>query len=91
MACKVKIPASLRWHTNGAAVVQVEGNYIHEAFDHLQARYPAIGERLFDAQGHIKSHLTVFLNNEDIRFLKELDTPLHDGDTVVLLPALKRG
>ncbi len=91
MSCKVKIPSPLRRHTGGAAQIEVPGERVREAFDHLQADYPAIGERLFDADGQVRSHMLVFLNNEDIRFLEGLDTPLRDGDTVVLLPALAGG
>ncbi len=91
MSCKVKIPTPLRRHTAGASAVEVTGEHVREALDDLMTRYPTIGERLFDGQGQVKSHLNIFLNNEDIRFLGGLDTPLRDGDTVVLLPALAGG
>ncbi len=88
MSCQVRIPTPLRRHTGGASQVQVEGTRVREALDHLQRRYPTIKERLFDNRGQVKSHLIVFLNNEDIRVLSGLDTPLRDGDIVVLLPTL---
>lgn len=88
MLCQVRIPTPLRRHTNGASSVQVEGDHVREVLNHLQVRYPSLGDRLFDGQGQVKSHLLVFLNNEDIRCLKGLDTPLTEGDMVVLLPAL---
>ncbi len=91
MVCKVKIPTPLRRHTEGASTVQVQGERVRDALGALQTRYPTIGDRLFDGQGQVKPHLNVFLNNEDIRFLNGLDTPLRDGDTVVLLPALAGG
>ncbi len=91
MSCKVKIPTPLRRHTAGASAVEVTGEHVREALDDLMTRYPTIGERLFDGQGQVKPHLNIFLNNEDIRFLGGLDTPLRDGDTVVLLPALAGG
>lgn len=91
MSCKVKIPTPLRRHTEGASAVEVRGDHVREALNELQSRYPSIGERLFDGQGQVKPHLNVFLNNEDIRFLRGLDTPLRDGDTVVLLPAMAGG
>jgi molybdopterin synthase sulfur carrier subunit len=91
MSCKVKIPTPLRRHTAGASAVEVTGEHVREALDDLLTRYPTIGERLFDGQGQVKPHLNIFLNNEDIRFLGGLDTPLRDGDTVVLLPALAGG
>ena len=91
MSCKVKIPTPLRRHTQGAASVEVRGERVRDALNDLQTRYPSIRERLFDGQGQVKPHLNIFLNNEDIRFLGGLDTPLREGDTVVLLPALAGG
>ncbi len=88
MLCQVRSPTRLRRHTDGASSVQVEGNYVREVLLHLERQYPTLRERLFDGQGQVKSHLVVFLNNEDIRFLNGLDTPLSEGDMVVLLPAL---
>ncbi len=88
MLCQVRIPTPLRRHTNGASSVQAEGTHVREVLNHLQREYPTLHERLFDGQGQVKSHLLVFLNNEDIRLLNGLDTPLCEGDMVVLLPAL---
>ncbi len=91
MSCQVKIPTPLRRHTNGQSTVKVEGVSVRGALDTLTTQYPTISERLFDPQGQVKSHINIFLNNEDIRFLNGLDTSLRDGDTVVLLPALAGG
>ena len=91
MNCQVKIPTVLRRHTEGASIIPVQGERVRDVLNHLQARYPSMGERLFDRQGQVKPHLNVFLNNEDIRFIGGLDAPLHDGDTLVLLPALAGG
>jgi sulfur-carrier protein len=95
MSCTVKIPTPLRRHTNGLATVQVpngtENLTVRTTLNNLTTEYPTIGERLFDAQGQVKSHINIFLNNEDIRFLNGLETNVKDGDTVVLLPALAGG
>jgi molybdopterin converting factor small subunit len=93
MATKIKIPTPLRRHTNGLATVEVNGGAtsVRAALTTLTAQYPTIGERLFDGQGQVKSHINIFLNNKDIRFLNGLDTHVRDGDTVVLLPALAGG
>ncbi len=93
MATKIKIPTPLRRHTNGLATVEVNGgaNDVRATLDTLTAQYPTISERLFDGQGHVKSHINIFVNNEDIRFLNGLETHVRDGDTVVLLPALAGG
>jgi sulfur-carrier protein len=93
MSTKIKIPTPLRRHTNGLSTVEVNGGAVNVrgTLDTLTAQYPTIGERLFDAQGQVKSHINIFLNNEDIRFLNGLETNVKDGDTVVLLPALAGG
>lgn len=95
MSCKVKIPTPLRRHTNGLSTIQVTcdngRSTVRGALETLVAQYPSIAERLFDSQGQVKSHINIFLNNEDIRFLNGLDTQVQDGDTVVLLPALAGG
>ncbi len=95
MSCKVKIPTPLRRHTNGLSTVDVpngsQNTTVGSTLSTLTAQYPTISERLFDPQGKVKSHINIFLNNEDIRFLNGLDTSVKDGDTVVLLPALAGG
>jgi molybdopterin synthase sulfur carrier subunit len=95
MSCKIKIPTPLRRHTNGLSTVEVpngnENATVRVTLVKLTTTYPTISERLFDAQGDVKSHINIFLNNEDIRFLNGLDTHVKDGDTVVLLPALAGG
>lgn len=93
MSTKIKIPTPLRRHTNGQATVEVNGgaDSVRGTLDTLTTQYPTLGERLYDGQGHVKSHINIFLNNEDIRFLNGLDTSVKDGDTVVLLPALAGG
>jgi molybdopterin synthase sulfur carrier subunit len=95
MSCKVKIPTPLRRHTNGLSTVEVPNgtasSTVGTTLSTLTSQYPTISERLFDTQGHVKSHINIFLNNEDIRFLNGLDTSVKDGDMVVLLPALAGG
>ncbi len=92
MATKIKIPTPLRRHTNGLSTVELNGaDNVRATLDTLTAQYPTIGDRLFDGQGQVKSHINIFLNNEDIRFLNGLETNVKDGDTVVLLPALAGG
>ncbi len=92
MATKIKIPTPLRRHTNGLSTVEItNGANVRGTLNTLTAQYPTISERLFDAQGAVKSHINIFLNNEDIRFLNGLETNVKDGDTVVLLPALAGG
>lgn len=95
MSYKIKIPTPLRRHTDGQSLVEVPNGQanatISTTLAALTTQYPSLDARLFDGQGHVKTHINIFLNNEDIRFLKGLDTSVKDGDTVVLLPALAGG
>lgn len=92
MSTKIKIPTPLRRHTNGLSTVEINASEnVRATLDNLSAQYPGISERLFDGQGQVKTHINIFLNNEDIRFLNGLETHVRDGDTVVLLPALAGG
>lgn len=92
MSTKIKIPTPLRRHTNGLSTVEISTNEnVRGTLHTLTAQYPTISERLFDGQGQVKTHINIFLNNEDIRFLNGLETNVKDGDTVVLLPALAGG
>lgn len=91
MGCSVKIPTPLRRYTNGASVVKSSGEQVNDVLRNLQTDFPGLGERLFDGNGTVKSHLNIFLNAEDIRFLNGVNSPVGEGDTITLLPALAGG
>ena len=76
MAKKVRIPTPLRKLTNNEEVVEVNANTIGEAILELQTRYPGIQERLVDEKGEVRRFVNVYVNEEDIRFLKESEHPL---------------
>ena len=91
MPCSVKIPTPLRKYTQGASAVEATGANVDEVLRDLKTRFPGIEERIFDGAGKIKPHLNIFLNNEDIRFLNGVSTPVREKDVVTLLPALAGG
>ncbi len=91
MNCTVRIPTPLRRHTGGASVVTARGARVEQVLRDLQNQFPGLGERLWDGNGTVKSHLNIFVNNEDIRFLDGLNTSLGEGDVLTLLPALAGG
>lgn len=91
MNCSVKIPTPLRRYTNGASLVKANGVQVNEVLQNLQNEFPGLGERIFDTSGTVKSHLNIFLNAEDIRFLNGVNTSVREGDTITLLPALAGG
>ena len=91
MAAKVRIPTPLRKLTNNEEVVEVSADTIGAAIAELQLRYPGIKERLLDDTGAVRRFVNVYVNEEDIRFLQNQQTPLKDGDEVSIIPAIAGG
>jgi sulfur-carrier protein len=91
MAVKVRIPTPLRKLTNDAELVEVSAASIGDAISELQNRYPGIKERLVDENGAVRRFVNVYVNEEDIRFLQNQQTPLKDGDEVSIIPAIAGG
>lgn len=87
----VKIPTPLRTYTQNKAEVKVAGKTVGECLKALDAAAPGIGTRLFDEKGALKRYVNVFHGDEDVRFLKELDTPVADGDVLSIIPAIAGG
>jgi len=90
MAIEARIPTILRNLTGGAKVVEGEGSTLAELITNLDKNHPGIGERLVE-NGQLRRFINVYLNDEDVRFLGGLDTPVNDGDTVTVLPAVAGG
>ncbi|MBN6055954.1 MoaD/ThiS family protein [Nonomuraea sp. RK-328] len=90
MAIEVRIPTILRNYTGGAKAVSAEGTTLDELISNLESAHPGIKERLVD-QGNLRRFVNVYLNDEDVRFLGGLGTPVSDGDTVTVLPAVAGG
>ena len=91
MPKKVRIPTPLRKLTNNEELVEVNAATIGEVITELQARYPGIGERLVDENGEVRRFVNVYVNEEDIRFLNNKQTPLKDGDEISIIPAIAGG
>lgn len=91
MAINVRIPTPLRKLTNNEEAVEVSAATIGAAIEELQARYPGIQERLVDESGEVRRFVNIYVNEEDIRFLENLETPLKDGDEISIIPAIAGG
>jgi molybdopterin synthase sulfur carrier subunit len=91
MSIKVRIPSPLRTYTNGADTLSVPGQTIGQVLDALKGQASGIETRLFKGPGQLNRFVNVYLNEEDIRFLKNLDTPVKDGDEVSIVPAIAGG
>lgn len=91
MPKKIRIPTPLRKLTNNEELVEVNAPTVGEAIAELQSRFPGIAERLVDEKGEVRRFVNVYVNEEDIRFLKNRETPLKDGDEVSIIPAIAGG
>lgn len=91
MPVNIRIPTPLRKLTNNEELVEVQPGTIGSAIKELQSRYPGIEERLVDENGTVRRFVNVYVNEEDIRFLKNQDTPLKEGDEVSIIPAIAGG
>jgi molybdopterin synthase sulfur carrier subunit len=90
MAIKIQIPTPMRQHADGKTTVEVAGATVQAALADLSAKYPAIAERVFK-DGKVRQFINVYLNNEDIRYLDSLATPVKDGDELAIIPAVAGG
>jgi molybdopterin synthase sulfur carrier subunit len=88
---KVRIPSPLRTFTNGADIVEVAGGNVGEALNDLKAKAAGIEGRLFKAPQQLNRFVNVYVNDEDIRFLSNLNTPLKAGDEISIVPAIAGG
>lgn len=88
---KVRIPTPLRKLTNGLEEVNVSGANIGDLIVDLEKQYPGIKERICDDQGKVRRFVNIFANDEDIRFLKNLETPVKDSDEISIVPAIAGG
>ncbi len=91
MSVSVRIPTQLRPLTGGAGEVVVDGGTVGDVLKALDAAHPGFAERLFDGSGELRRFVNVFLADEDVRFLQGLDTPVAEGQTVSIIPAVAGG
>lgn len=91
MPVQVRIPTPLRKLTNNEELVAIQAATVGAAITELQSRFPGIRERLLDEQGAVRRFVNVYVNEEDIRFLQNQQTPLKDGDEISIIPAIAGG
>jgi sulfur-carrier protein len=91
MAIEVRIPTILRTYTGGEKTVEGSGATLADLFVDLDTRHDGIRGRLIGDDGAVARFVNVYLNDEDVRFLGGVATPLADGDSVTILPAVAGG
>ena len=87
----VKIPPVLRNSTGGAKEVDADGANVGEVLRSVATEHPETERQLFSEDGQLNRYVNVYLNDEDVRVLDGLETPVSESDTVVILPAMAGG
>ena len=91
MSAIVRIPTILRTHTGGAGEVSVGGSTLRESIVDLDTQFPGIAARVLDDAGALRRFVNVYVNDDDVRFLEGLDTPVSDGAQISIIPAVAGG
>ena len=91
MPVKVNIPAVLRSAVGGSRSLEAQSGELREVLQALGEQYPALKEQVFGKEGGLHPFVNVYVNDEDVRYLDNLDTKVADGDTVAILPAVAGG
>ncbi|CAB4655787.1 unannotated protein [freshwater metagenome] len=90
MTIDVRIPTILRPYTKDQKSVQATGSSLGALIADLDLNYAGLGERLLE-DGALRRFINIYINDEDVRFLGGLDSPVKDGDSVTILPAVAGG
>lgn len=91
MSITIKIPTPMRSLTKGTGEVSVSGKTVREAINQLESQYVGIKERICDSDDNLPMFVNIYLNEEDIRSLQDLDTELNDGDKIFIIAAIAGG
>jgi molybdopterin converting factor small subunit len=91
VAVEVRIPTVLRSHTGGASVVTVDGSTIGEVLGKLVAEHPGMAGQVVQEDGSLHKFVNIYVNDDDVRYLQGVDTPVPDGAEVSILPAVAGG
>jgi molybdopterin synthase sulfur carrier subunit len=91
MPVKIRIPSPLRNFTNGLDIIEVSAGNVANVLDQLKEKAKGIETRLFKGPNQLNRYVNIYKNEEDIRFLQNLETPVADGDEVSIVPAIAGG
>jgi molybdopterin converting factor small subunit len=88
---QVNLPTVLRSHAGGAKAVTVEGSTVGEVLATLTVEYPGLSGQVINADGTLHRFVNVYLNDDDVRYLSSLETPVQGDDEISILPAVAGG
>ncbi len=87
----IHIPAPLRSYTGGRSTIEVKGGSVGEALEDLTHQFPALKQHLFDEEGILRLFVNIYLNDEDIRYLRHTSTELSAEDELSIVPSIAGG
>lgn len=87
----IQIPTALRPQAGNHASVKVQGASVKQVLGQLTSQFPELGKRLYKSEAELNRFINVYINDEDIRFLENLETPVKEGDEVAIVPAIAGG
>ena len=87
----LRIPTPLRAYTNGQSEVNVSGSNISDALADLTTQYPALKPHLFNEGGDLRPFVNLFVGENNIKDLQGVDTPIRDGEKIMLIPSIAGG
>jgi MoaD family protein len=87
----IRIPTPLRTYTQGEKEIQVQGRNVGELMDNFTEQYPELRPHLFNGDGELRAFVNLFLNEENVRDLQGVETPLQEDDRLMLVPSVAGG
>jgi molybdopterin synthase sulfur carrier subunit len=87
MPIKVRAQEPLRRLLENQPVVEIDSRTVIEAIEELQRHYPGVRDRVLDDNGAVRGFVNIYVNDENIRFLQDAQTPLNDGDELSIVPS----
>ena len=91
MPIPVNLPTVLRSHAGGAKTVSAEGSTVGEVLSALVEEYPGLSGQVIAEGGSLHKFVNVYLNDDDVRYMSALDTPVKDSDEISIIPAVAGG
>lgn len=91
MSAKILIPTALRQYTEQRDAVEVPAETVGDALDHLTASYPDLKKHLFSEDGRLRNFVNVYVNDDDIRYLRKNETDVEEGDVISIIPSVAGG
>jgi molybdopterin converting factor small subunit len=87
----LRIPTPLRSYTNGQSEVIVKGQTVAEAMNNLTSLYPSLRPHLFNSEGQLRAFVNLYINEDNVKDLQGVETPLQENDRLMLIPSIAGG